>query len=276
MDEVQFDAFTVAFSTAGGTRRSVLARLGSGGLGVLLAMVGVTHEGQGTVLAKGGKHKHKHNDHKSCDNGLQKCGNKCVDLSSDGNHCGACDAFCGLACCSGTCVDVLSDPRNCLTCGQICSDQEECVNGECQRCPSGQTRCSLPDGSSVCADLASDTQNCGACGVVCPENEECETTNGGTVGTCTCDGPFCPTTGGSRCCAAAGGVCCASGRCCPAGQACQPNEQCCDSGEHLCPDGVTCCPDGTLCTGGRCESPDAAASGKRSSSTRGRRARAQL
>lgn len=78
-----------------------------------------------------------------------RCGDVCVDLQSDGSHCGDCDARpCDSgACldgsclqptclnyCSGRCVDVQTDPNNCGDCGVVCSAEVrmECVDGVCK------------------------------------------------------------------------------------------------------------------------------------------------
>jgi hypothetical protein len=264
MDGDRFDRLTTIVSGQA-SRRGVLGLLGS-------IVGGVAAPPYDRSVAK--KHHHKHK--KSCPSGQQRCGKKCADLDSDPNHCGACGADCRQVCCSGTCVDVLRDANNCGECGQLCSEQEECVNGECKTCPRGQTRCSPQGEPSYCADLSNDTSNCGHCGTVCALDEQCETTSGGTIGTCTCDGPFCPTASGQRCCPAAGGVCCAGGKCCHAGEVCQTGDQCCPNGEYLCPDGATCCPQGTSCTGsGQCERSGARSS-DRASHTAGSHARPQL
>ncbi len=79
-----------------------------------------------------------------CTGGKTDCLNKCADLQTDVQHCGACFADCaldeqcfaGTCCrpadvCSGRCVDKQTDPRNCGTCGTSCSSTQECRSGSC-------------------------------------------------------------------------------------------------------------------------------------------------
>jgi hypothetical protein len=87
-----------------------------------------------------------------CENGLTRCADECVDLSSDWANCGACglpcyeggcfDGSCTYADCPpsfvdcfGSCVDPAYDPSNCGGCGLTCDsgicDLGSCVTGEC-------------------------------------------------------------------------------------------------------------------------------------------------
>ncbi len=84
-----------------------------------------------------------------CDGGLGYCDDKCVDLMSSTQNCGACGATCpswNATCeqgtcicdndsytyCGGFCIDTGSDPDNCGRCGNVCADDEVCHNGECK------------------------------------------------------------------------------------------------------------------------------------------------
>jgi hypothetical protein len=127
----------------------------------------------------------------ACASGLTRCGNACVDLATDRNHCGACGEVCpgigGLVCaggrcgcpagwadCSeaapqgteGYCADLGNNPGNCGACGVACAAGQTCANGQCQggsvQCGSGLTDC-----GGICVDLLSDLAHCGACGAVC-------------------------------------------------------------------------------------------------------------
>ncbi|THG03936.1 hypothetical protein TEA_008811 [Camellia sinensis var. sinensis] len=51
------------------------------------------------------------------------CNNKCVDLTTNHNNCGACKRKCEFtdACCSGKCVDLAYDKGHCGSCGNRCS-----------------------------------------------------------------------------------------------------------------------------------------------------------
>jgi hypothetical protein len=83
----------------------------------------------------------------ACDPGLAQCGNSCVDLSSNKQHCGLCASSCGgnLVCvsgacacppgftdCAGSCVDLQVDDGNCGACGTSCQGGKLCVDGACQ------------------------------------------------------------------------------------------------------------------------------------------------
>lgn len=123
----------------------------------------------------------------TCDGAFGLC---TVNLTSDVEHCGACDTpcpsttlqtpwswvcsegQCRLACdpfhadCNGVASDgcetsTKSDPLNCGACGNACGDGVICWKGACG-CPKGYTPC-----GDECAKLDSDDQNCGACGSVC-------------------------------------------------------------------------------------------------------------
>ena len=82
-----------------------------------------------------------------CRSGRTACGGDCVDLTSDPEHCGACNSPCGggqscanaqCTCpagetfCAGTCVDTASDPAHCGACGQACAGGESCQQGSCK------------------------------------------------------------------------------------------------------------------------------------------------
>ena len=129
-----------------------------------------------------------------CDDAETTCGAECVDLFTDLQHCGACDAACavGSACsggecevceegetaCDGGCTTVDNDAENCGACGNACGDGEVCVDGECATgCPNGQTQC-----GSECVDTSTSQEHCGRCDQACAEDFTC---NGGVcVGDC--------------------------------------------------------------------------------------------
>lgn len=76
-------------------------------------------------------------------------GTACVDLETDKDHCGACDA--------------------------PCAAEEICGAGSCQGCPASTTVC-----GTSCADTTTDPFNCGACGEACGVGQVCE------AGACGC------------------------------------------------------------------------------------------
>ena len=124
-----------------------------------------------------------------CAPGEERCGDACVDVSSDVTSCGACGNTCGAgatcasgACtcgggllhCSGTCVDPTTDAANCGSCGARCRADQVCAGSACA-CPAGQSEC-----SGACRNLATDRLHCGACGRACSSLEMC------SGGTCVC------------------------------------------------------------------------------------------
>jgi hypothetical protein len=117
-----------------------------------------------------------------CPGTLTPCGQACVDLKTDPNHCGGCNTVCstadagnpgdagtitavctagqcGINCggnltqCGETCVDEKNDPLNCGGCGTSC-DGGACCTGQC-------------------VDTTSDNGNCGACGKACDGGTVC-------------------------------------------------------------------------------------------------------
>jgi hypothetical protein len=146
-----------------------------------------------------------------CSPGLTRCRSGCVDLSSDGDHCGSCSSSCvtGASCDHGTCrspgtdpngctagltfcssfhqcLDLQSNPFTCGSCGTPCLNGERCAGGVCQAgtCVEG-TACQGPDGSFHCSTLQSDASNCGACNHVCPGGQSC---SGGQCAPISCGG----------------------------------------------------------------------------------------
>jgi len=123
-----------------------------------------------------------------CTEGWSACDGRCVDLTSDAEHCGECFALCGAdqtcsggSCtgstcptgeqlCDGLCVDTLSDARHCGRCGNSCPFEVECAGGLCQdTCTgSGLMRC-----GGTCVDLYSNPAHCGACSRACPAGSTC-------------------------------------------------------------------------------------------------------
>jgi hypothetical protein len=118
-----------------------------------------------------------------CSEGLELCGESCVDTSQNHEHCGGCDrpcepvevcmeGECFLECpagetnCSGVCADIMSDPEHCGSCENACSSGEVCSMGSCAMdCAEGLTNC-----SGACVDLDASEEHCGSC------DHACETT----------------------------------------------------------------------------------------------------
>jgi len=109
------------------------------------------------------------------------CGERCIDTTSDPEHCGACDSICqGGECISGacdcgdlascdrlwgapgtTCTDTLDDPLHCGACEAPCLLGRYCVGGACV-CQPGLTPC-----AGACVNTAGDAGHCGGCAVPC-------------------------------------------------------------------------------------------------------------
>ncbi|MBK8479943.1 MAG: hypothetical protein IPL40_02025 [Proteobacteria bacterium] len=134
-----------------------------------------------------------------CPSGLEACDGRCIDINSDGAHCGRCGApcapgsvcvggscllgggalcvdgpqFCPGTCdtspCPGGCVQLQTNPTNCGTCGTRCAPREVCQGGQCS-CAEGKARCA---GAAGCLDLQSDAQHCGACSTACQAGQVC-------------------------------------------------------------------------------------------------------
>lgn len=210
MDAENFDRWTRGISTAAAARRALLG----GALAILLAPV-LPRDASAGKGGKGGKGKKKKKDKKKpepCRNGKTRCGDDCVDTSSDRFNCGSC--------------------------GNDCPEIAECISGLCIACPRFQTRC-----GDLCVDTTSDMVNCGGCGIACPDGETCINS------LCVCSGPRCPIPGGgTHCCPNPGGTCCSNGRCCGQNEICTPDERCCPVDNHSCGDG-SCCPNNTNCCG---------------------------
>jgi len=120
----------------------------------------------------------------ACPEAYRRCGDACVDVRSNGSHCGACGHTCaehlvceggdcvceqdGLVDCGAGCIDLSGADEHCGRCDNPCPLDQACVEGECT--------CEL-EGYGVCAgrciDLRSDPDNCGDCDVVCDPGDEC-------------------------------------------------------------------------------------------------------
>jgi hypothetical protein len=60
------------------------------------------------------------------------------------------------------CVDVTSDGQNCGACGVVCPTEGSCAGGACRCGDATKTLC-----GGACVDLSADASNCGACASVC-------------------------------------------------------------------------------------------------------------
>lgn len=171
----------------------------------------------------------------SCATGELMCGGRCIDVTSNPSHCGACGNTCDLgrecvmgACASGCatsltecgvdCVDLQSDFQHCGDCAVACVSGEVCANGACSAdgCPVGTAGC-----AGSCVDLQTSILHCGACSMMCPTGQSC------VMGACSCGDTL---TDPVNC-----GVC---GNVCPTGTDCM-------AGQCQCTGSLTFC--GTRC-----------------------------
>ncbi|RZC91801.1 hypothetical protein C5167_027866 [Papaver somniferum] len=66
--------------------------------------------------------------------GTTCCNNKCVNLTSDSDNCGACKSKCKFyteTCCNGICVNLSYDKRHCGRCNNKCTTGGICLYGNC-------------------------------------------------------------------------------------------------------------------------------------------------
>ena len=72
--------------------------------------------------------------------------------------------------CNAQCVDSLGDNAHCGACGNTCRDSEQCVEGQCSRCPDAREQwCPKMWGEVACVNVQNDPANCGTCGVLCQD-----------------------------------------------------------------------------------------------------------
>jgi hypothetical protein len=129
-----------------------------------------------------------------CSRGVA-CGDTCVDIDPNPEHCGGCgrscplaehgeatcsSGTCGVACdegytrCGNRCYELSTDPDHCGSCTFSCPSAiangiRSCVEGKCQMpCNPGYREC---NGSCVQAD--SDPSHCGGCGIACAADQRC-------------------------------------------------------------------------------------------------------
>jgi hypothetical protein len=75
---------------------------------------------------------------------------------------------CGIQCaaplvkCGNACIDVDANPQHCGKCNESCESGESCTAGECTKCGAGQTRC-----KGRCVNTLIDPAHCGRCSRAC-------------------------------------------------------------------------------------------------------------
>jgi hypothetical protein len=182
--------------------------------------------------------------------GATRCGDLCVDATSDPRFCGDCSTACvaGHNCvngqctcsdtsisCAGNCYDPKTDKNHCGGCNTQCGLFDECIDGQCVLSCSAYNDTAgyaFADCSGVCKDIAYDATNCGACGKACGAGQVC------AAGKCSCD------TGSDLC----SGICynlqTNAAHCGSCTTSCSA-AQSCVGGACQCADGLTAC--GQLC-----------------------------
>jgi len=196
------------------------------------------------------------------------CGEVCVDLARDDEHCGACGETCGegesceeggcvricpggQALCGDSCRDVSSDPMHCGDCDAPCDAGQLCSNGACGlTCAAGQVAC-----GGQCVDPQTSNAYCGASG-------DCQGANAGE----SCAAGYVCSNGACGLTCAAGQVEC-GGQCvdpqtsnayCGASSDCQganAGESC--AAGYVCSNGACglTCAAGQVACGGQCVDP---------------------
>ena len=163
----------------------------------------------------------------ACTPPLLACGEECVNIDENPDHCGDCFYECevseicfrgickcpnGQMKCKGHCIDVMNDSTNCGGCGLenetpqegfVCGSASNpcpklvCDNGACARkiCNSGFELCCEEEGyGGECVDLNNDNNNCGKCDKMCSAPKSCK------LGNCECPDNLaeCPAIGGGE------------------------------------------------------------------------------
>jgi hypothetical protein len=215
----------------------------------------------------------------ACGDGQAVCNNRCANVQTDPNNCGACGTTCaaGQACtagrceivcpsgqtlCNGACVSIQADRANCGACGMACPAGQVCSMGACATtCGAGLTDC-----MGSCRDTQTDRGNCGACGTSCPSGQVC------VMGACATSCPMGQTECGGVCVNTQTdrGNCGMCGTACAAGQICTAGvcELSCATGQTACGMPAACtdtqsdrancgmcgnaCGDGLVCSMGMC------------------------
>jgi hypothetical protein len=203
----------------------------------------------------------------SCEAGRGSCNGDVADgcetsLTSDPEHCGACETKCGtdrvcgptgcgtscgpgLEACGGSCVDKATDEKHCGTCNNACPSTANgvasCVNRNCTvKCNTGFNYCT---GQCVASSPTSCGPTCKTCTApanatpTCTAQETCGFKCNIGYGLCAGDPTRCCLT--APVCSALGATCNSDSQCCTnvclvqclcmsVGQSCTEDRNCCD------------------------------------------------
>jgi len=123
-----------------------------------------------------------------CPDGQARCGERCVALASDPEHCGVCGRACpsgacrqggcvesdacdeGITRCGARCVDTRTSAAHCGACGRDCArtpgSDGACAAGRC-RCAPGRADCDGDPANGCETSTDDDPAHCSACGARC-------------------------------------------------------------------------------------------------------------
>jgi hypothetical protein len=122
-----------------------------------------------------------------CPAGQVRCNDRCVNIQTSSEHCGACNRKCtatqtcsggncsqicpvGMILCQQRCIDPLKDPDHCGKCNNSCNEDQTCITATCStQCPKQEQLC-----NGKCRDTTNDAAHCGACNRACAAEERCE------------------------------------------------------------------------------------------------------